>query len=416
MKQLGLSSSETGILYGTMPFVGFFVRPIIGAMADHWHKHKLMLMVCSVLTGLFYLLILTIPRRVHHTLMVHTQLDCNVQDSFFRDCVSASDRNADHSTCNLQLSEFADFMLNMTNGNGMDLDCEVHCTDSPDSANQEVALCFTDDTEEFVKHCNGTLVTKTPFAFTLLNISHMLNSEVMQDRIAEASLQCRDYDLKSLQHNSQRHWQLLCDEEGTFQCEMTCKHPPPQFCPNPDHRFDSTFGWLFLIYLIANLAFAPVFSLSDAITFDTLGKKHHKFGEQRLWGTVGFAASAITSTFIMYMMTKQGSSFNLTVPFYIFAILCCLAAAIAHLMSLSSNIKCGKMFENFLALKRVPQVLVFLAVVLFFGMATGAVEGFLFWYLANLGATTLVFGLSLVVNCLFEVSLCCCCCCGCCCC
>ena len=403
MKQLGLSSSETGILYGTMPFVGFFVRPIVGAMADRWHKHRLVLMVCSVLTGVFYLLILTIPHRVHHTLVVHSQLDCNVQDSFFRDCVSSSDKPVDHSTCNLGLSEFADIMSNVTNGNGTDLDCEVHCTHSSDSANQEVAVCFTDDAEAFVKHCNGTLVTRTPFTFTLLNISHTLNDEVLQDRITKGALQCRDYDLKSLRHNSKPHWQLLCDEEGTFQCQMTCRHTPPQLCSNKDHTFDATFSWLFLIYFIANLAFAPVFSLSDAATFDLLGAKHHKFGEQRLWGSVGFATSAITSTFIMYTMTKQGSTFNLTVPFYIFTVLCCLAAIIVHFMKLSSNIRCGKMFENFLELVVVPQVLVFLAVVLFFGMATGVVEAFLFWYLADLGATTLVFGFSLVVNCLFEV-------------
>ncbi|KAK7482933.1 hypothetical protein BaRGS_00025833 [Batillaria attramentaria] len=76
MGSLGLTPSEVGILYGVMPFVGFFIRPVVGAVADRWSKHKLILMVCSLLTGVFYLLILTIPARVHPSLVVHTQLDC----------------------------------------------------------------------------------------------------------------------------------------------------------------------------------------------------------------------------------------------------------------------------------------------------------------------------------------------------
>ena len=40
MKQLGLSPSETALIYGTMPFLGAIVRPLIGAIADKLHAHK----------------------------------------------------------------------------------------------------------------------------------------------------------------------------------------------------------------------------------------------------------------------------------------------------------------------------------------------------------------------------------------
>ncbi|XP_076446545.1 major facilitator superfamily domain-containing protein 6-like isoform X2 [Babylonia areolata] len=405
MKQLGLTPSETGILYGSMPFIGFFVRPIIGAVADRWRKHKLTLMICSVLTGIFYLLILTIPAREHSSFTVHVQLDCNVQDSYFRDCVSLSGAKVDHTMCVYGLSEFADKMLNITAENNTDLDCDVHCEESKDSISKDVDVCFTNSSHELDKQCDGTLISHVPFSFGLANISHVLKNELVGDKNTISTMKCRDYDLKSLSHNGQHYWQLLCDQEGTFDCDMTCVNPPPQLCVQNNHEFDYTFGWLFLIYLIANLAFAPVFSLADSATFDTLGKRHHKFGEQRLWGTVGFALFAITSTFIMYVMSNQGDTFDSKVPFYIFTVLCCIAAGIAYFMDLSSSIKCGSMFDNFLALMKVVQVLVFLLIVLFFGMVTGAIESFLFWYLSDLGATTVVFGLSLVINCLFEVPL-----------
>ena len=40
MKQLGLSPSESALIYGTVPFLGAIVRPIIGAVADKLHAHK----------------------------------------------------------------------------------------------------------------------------------------------------------------------------------------------------------------------------------------------------------------------------------------------------------------------------------------------------------------------------------------
>ncbi len=40
MKQLGLSPSETALIYGTMPFLGAIVRPLVGALADKLHAHK----------------------------------------------------------------------------------------------------------------------------------------------------------------------------------------------------------------------------------------------------------------------------------------------------------------------------------------------------------------------------------------
>jgi hypothetical protein len=51
----------------------------------------------------------------------------------------------------------------------------------------------------------------------------------------------------------------------------------------------------------------------------------------------------------------------------------------------------------------VVEVDVFLLVAMVFGMANGAIESFLFWFLGDLGATTIVFGLGIVANCVFEV-------------
>ena len=54
MKQLGLSPSESALIYGIVPFLGAIVRPIIGAIADKLHAHKVKNVHISVTKLPFY--------------------------------------------------------------------------------------------------------------------------------------------------------------------------------------------------------------------------------------------------------------------------------------------------------------------------------------------------------------------------
>ncbi|XP_070182629.1 major facilitator superfamily domain-containing protein 6-like [Littorina saxatilis] len=67
------------------------------------------------------------------------------------------------------------------------------------------------------------------------------------------------------------------------------------------------------------------------------------------------------------------------------------------------SVKGESLVKNVLKIVIVPEVAAFLVVVLYVGMLSGALQGFLFWYLADLGASPLLFGLCLAVNCLFEI-------------
>nr|KAG5709254.1 hypothetical protein BaRGS_018006 [Batillaria attramentaria] len=60
LKQQGLSASESGVVFGSMPFL---VQPLVGAAADRWLKHKSVIVTATVLTGLFHLFFLAVPPR-----------------------------------------------------------------------------------------------------------------------------------------------------------------------------------------------------------------------------------------------------------------------------------------------------------------------------------------------------------------
>lgn len=401
VKQLGLTPSEAGVLYGVMPFVGFFVRPVIGLFTDKWQKHKLALILASILTAVFYLLILAIPSRRVPPAVATTKLECNIQDSYFRSCLTSSASN-ESNNCPVSLLTFADRVLSNTTRDGIGslLECEVKCMLGNSINEKTFEMCFTNSSEEFIKSCTGTRIGDLPVTFGLANLSHILTVDIERDRIDAGDIHCRDYDLKALIYQSQNFWQVFCSEPVALDCQITCKNI--NVCISHKKEFDTTFWLLFLVYLFANIVFAPIFSLADATAFKTLKDKGHKFGKQRMWGTVGFALFAITSTFVMYIMSSQGNMIDYKILFYIFAVLCLIAAVIAFYMDFE-DVQCGNIFWNILTVLKKGKVLAFLSVVLHFGMINGTIEGFLFWYLLDLGATPLIFGLSLVVNCLFEV-------------
>ncbi|KAK7482943.1 hypothetical protein BaRGS_00025843 [Batillaria attramentaria] len=405
MKSLGMTSNETGIIYGAMPFIGFFNRLALGVVVDRWQKHKLVLVVCSVLTGICHLLILTIPAREHPALVVHTELACTKEGSLFRDCIPGSTVGTPDSpfSCSVSFAELAEAAASRDK-NATKMACLAQCP----LGSMVSEICFSNKTEEFVSHCNATVRNKDTLTFLLQNMSDIIEVGSMNAGTTTSSdlnSSCRDYSAKWMNFDGNVYQLMYCQKATTFACEISCENSPSELCQVHEKEYDSTFGWLFLIYLMGQLGFAPLFPIADATALDILGEQRRRFGKQRFWGSVGFALFSVTSTFAMYALTQQGGQIDFTASFIIFTTMCCCAAMAAFFMKTSTNITCQNMFRNFVAVLTYPQVLMFLVVVLYFGMMTGVIEGFLFWYLSNLGATPLVFGFSLVVSSGIEASM-----------
>ncbi|CAL1542911.1 unnamed protein product [Lymnaea stagnalis] len=393
MKQLGLTPHETGIIYGIMPFIGFFVRPVIGAFADKFKQHKMILIVISALTGIFYFLLIFTPSRPNpQTVQIHSSFKCNVQDSFIQDCLDETQTDS----CSNGLTAFA----NVTERN-QSLSCTFHCQTSAEAASPEFSACFTNDTGPFdVTHCNGTLSHGKHLNFIAPDLRKLIEEkEIARDRMQAASLKCWDYDPKDiLFEKSNKVLQILCSKEVDLKCTVKC--PQSKNCTGGGSSFDRTFFTFFFIFLLANIAFAPIFPILDASAYQILGEDHHLWGNQRAWGTLGFALFAVTATFI-----TQGEDGDFIVTFYLFLPLCIISAIIAYFIPISSDIKCGQFVKNVCRLLSYGEVSAFLIVVMYFGMLTGALETFLFWFLSDLHGSPLVVGFVLLVNCCAELPM-----------
>lgn len=428
MKQIGLSSTQTGIIYGIMPFVGFLVRPIIGALLDKFQKHKLGLFLCILFSGVFYMLILVIPSDTTSYISVETKISCNEYDSYIHDCFQNKSNECPLGFENILLSVNKSFSVVNSNvsvsvhGYNHNLSssysiipsfeteqtspkvsCSVTCKPTTEFPGE---VCFTDQTQ--LDQCLGEQTSPANLEFMIYDLIGSTR-EVIADRQIVGDLECRDFAMNNITFGQQKYWNMFCDHDTEFNCHLKCDLGITDKCITKyAHVMRDKFILFLVIYLFANIAFAPVLSMGDAIAYDILGDSGRgKWGKQRLFGTVGFMLFALSSTFIMYQISSSNKEIDFSVSFYIFGALCGLSMLSVMRMSVSGNISSKSIMVHIWSVMKHPQIVLFLGVIFCFGIYTGAIETFLFWYLEEetVGYFQVIPGLCLAISCSTETVL-----------
>ena len=284
-----------------------------------------------------------VPARSEpESLQVKTTFDCNIYDSFIQDCRDTSETG---SKCEVGIYHL------MKNRNSTDnsstisgnRSCAFTCQTS--QASSEFEVCMTNSlTDPFIGGtCNGTKTRTRRLTFAVPHIDELImEREISKDSFTIGSLECHDYDLKDVDYGkdlTQHARQILCNTEISLECTITCGDKEEK-CEDNDQSFDVTFFTFFVIFLIANITFAPIFPILDAVAYDLLAENRHIWGKQRVWGTLGFALFAVSSSFIMHMLKdEEGGGVDYRICFYIFGLLSAGAAVIAYFIEMSSDIK-----------------------------------------------------------------------------
>lgn len=410
MKHLGLSSTETGIIYGAMPFIAFFVRPVFGLIADKTHRHRLILIICCILTGVCYNLLLLTPTKEppNNIFSIRTGVQCSPQSSFIQDCETQHDvgvRNlTDRHHCDHSLQSFYDqFVVNQT-----DVRCDLVCSLSF-SSESNIEACFTNDVGPFQSDECGAIWEHSVvpnLKFSINDLDFIMNNKISGEDRTYLGNYCQNFDLKNVTFAHASFWQFICSVDLKMDCSVTCNIEGANGnCVAKYQTLSKTFWIFFIIFLFGNIFYSPITSLVDAIAYDILGENRGKWGMQRLWGTIAFIIFAITSTAIMDIRARLGNSVDYSISFYVFGVLCVATSVSAFFLKFDENLQCNQMFKDFRRLMKLPQVVFFLFMMLFYGMMNAVIEGFLFWYLNDLGSSQIVFGLCLVFNCVPEVIL-----------
>ena len=439
MKQLGLSASETAIIYGAMPFLGAFVRPFVGMIADKFHKHKFILMLCCLFSGVFHgclLFVPAVPVNPHASLVSRSVgVTCERDTSLVSHCTQRRLSPEWMEGCPVGVFNTSDVPTDLdpfSNSSSCVLQCELALSEGANTG-----FCFTPmsgTNSGNRRDCSVNVDLEEGGAahmeFLLDRMNHSVSEQTLdKDNIWRV---CHNYAMSAFLYNGSSYQRLYCLEPTALECRIKCedsKMNTPQRLeeirlslgcasrtkPDETKPYSNTF-WIFLIInFLANVAFAPMFSLIDAMAYDFLGEKRTKWGEQRAWGTVGYAIFGVTAGLSMDLYSsheKQGLSdaedlfaVDYTLAFVMFIALQICVTIVVSRYKTTDTLTCAQMFDNIWDLLSRLEVVSLLILVFVFGGLSGIIETFVFWHLHNLGASQLLLGLCTTVSCLPEIPI-----------
>eukprot|EP00112_Aurelia_sp_Birch-Aquarium-sp1_P001759 Seg1190.13 transcript_id=Seg1190.13/GoldUCD/mRNA.D3Y31 product="Major facilitator superfamily domain-containing protein 6" protein_id=Seg1190.13/GoldUCD/D3Y31 len=176
----------------------------------------------------------------------------------------------------------------------------------------------------------------------------------------------------------------------------------------------SIFVYLLLVSIIKTIFSCPALTIVDTITVQMLkdNGEAHKYGMQRLWGSIGWGATAFgVGTILSTLPLCPGTNdeVNYYPAFYIFTALMLIAFVIGLRLDFDGKkenkdkqTKKNNISEG-LKLMKKPHFIYFMITAFYVGVAMAVIRTFLFWHLKDLGGTQLLFSIISAVNCLAEV-------------
>lgn len=146
--------------------------------------------------------------------------------------------------------------------------------------------------------------------------------------------------------------------------------------------------WAFFMCLITSwVGMAVVVTVGDAICFEMLEDKPHLYGNQRLWGAVGWGSVSLVSGLLVDEFSRGKTYKDYSVLFYIMLIMILLDMLVSKKLKYTPTRMSTNILKDVGALLKSFRVVIFLTWCVVVGLCTALIWNFLFWHLEDLAAS-----------------------------
>ncbi|XP_018017494.2 major facilitator superfamily domain-containing protein 6 [Hyalella azteca] len=276
-RQLGLQGGIT-LTYTVLPFAGVLAKLLAGGIADARNSHKKILILSLAITalGLFSLYFTpSIPKSVIEIKNTNISVDCSATGSYIR--------HHHHQTpCGRE-----DYLATISGHKNAS--CYIKCSPNSTDVLHEMCKAWKVSDQQCIESISFSSVEDLFLAERVESESYIPIIEATIDTLNSSSVN------SSLSHPHctttlrLHQCQGLCDDSKLMAYLDAPEEPPtlsevlhyPQF-------------WMFLcLMLIAWSSFASVVTLSDTICFMLLRDYGGQYGQQRVWGAIGWGTFVV---------------------------------------------------------------------------------------------------------------------------
>ncbi|XP_067642983.1 major facilitator superfamily domain-containing protein 6 isoform X2 [Eurosta solidaginis] len=369
-RQLGFSTVVVGTMYTILPIIGMLAKPFFGFIADRYRRHRTLFLIGEILTGVAFFLIQFTPSIPQPLPTVEFHCHGGASDikyhSDFDKCIENS--------------------LKTYYGND-DVSCNLYCEADP-SKLDFVCNNWIHNNSTGSNTSNATCPNRSSSQLNFTTFVNINNMEIMGHYlffvIPHDRGQINDQNVTLNCPGAQQQFNTTCQMECTdaYLNNQLMQYKPIQ---NGDVTNMYQFWYFFLMLIVSWIGMAVVVSIGDAICFTILGERHHLYGKQRLYGSIGFGVSSIVAGVLVDKMSGDGASKDYTIAFWMTLMIMAFdlfaSTKLKHTQThLSTNIikDIGKMFLS------VPCVIFFIWCISI-GLCTALIWNFLFMHLDALG-------------------------------
>ncbi|CAG5122478.1 unnamed protein product [Candidula unifasciata] len=459
LKHLRLSASEAGIITGLSMLFAMLLRALIAMLADRLSARKTALLICCLGFGLSFFSMWFIPHRIlplepstnyssgrsvaqqHQQDNIDTwtcwtetgQEICSYPASLNSCwCRIADSKNMMNMTVYHRRDAFGAFQTDEHDFNVSDIQrhqavnsteytIDIPHLDLNDKVNQQK------NTKEIFYEFNDHSV---PCFYIDCESEPVKTSPKSLERLEDAAvLQFKDQDIRTVSspagnlHHRNPSYETSRTGHSTVTCLLNCTRTQMTkntfHRENPGHELlnvteekrslssshhriipDLAFSLSFLLLITGKSLYSASTSLIDAVTYTILGPYSLKWGQQRLWGTIGTGVIVLSITVVND--SRQVESFS---GLFIGCMGLSILAFLIGLFKLRADkIPKNKMF--FSDLKKLLSsgaVRLFLVKLLFYGIMAGTAQNFIFWFLVDIGSAQITLGVCLLLYCVASV-------------
>lgn len=363
-KSLNIHATAVGIIFTVIPFTVLLAKPLFGSISDHFQNIKKVIIsiICVIIVA--YLCILLIP------------------------------------PIQLKEKDFASVSCHEPSSN----------TTLPVHYNPKCLLerIHTNPVCHIFGECTATLGKTYPTDFNQIcgdiNIAVSINSTyTIYFPVC----------LTQNGTNSEGNSQETSSNISTCSCLTTSKHTSLKCTPSFENCtvksgiespevYESYQFWIFLLLaLIGNSGSGALFSLSDAACYELLGDRIDLYGRQRLFATISWGAIAFFTGYFNDLASDRIGSRTYAPGFYLMAGLAVVDLIIlCKVIDLKQTTFSQNIWKDVGSLFASCRFVTFAMGVTIVGGLTSLLWNYQFWYLETLGASQLLLGLIIAVQCL----------------
>lgn len=359
-RQLGFSSVVVGLIYTILPIMGMLAKPLLGAVADHFRRQKMMFIFCEVLVLVTFFAIQFIPEVPVESKSL-TKFDCGEGESFINVCGRESSGKCDAERVK-------------ADGISGALQCEMTCSVTDPAMFAD--MCKYWNVSDYCKNQTNSL---SMTAVASLNHTTSVDS-CLYFPVHEVKLM--NSDVVNPSCSAVRH--LMCD---TF-----CNNTVINNMITVNEEIGDVAGlyqfWLFFLLMILSwVGMAVVVSVGDAICFGMLGDQPSNFGQQRLWGAVGWGTFSILAGILVDEFSRGQMKKDYTVVFYILLVMMALDILVSSRLKYAQTKLSSSIIRDVGRLFTEIRIVVFIIWTIAVGLCTAMVWQFLFWHIEDLART-----------------------------